>query len=492
MSLNALTIKEAHEGLAHKKFSCTELTQECLDQIERVDKDIQAFLTVCADEALECARRIDDKIAHGGMIGVLEGIPVALKDNLMLFGMRTTAGSKMLDTYKASYTATVVSKLQQCGAVIVGKTNLDEFAMGSSTENSGYWVTRNPWDTERVAGGSSGGSAAAVAADECIYALGSDTGGSIRQPASLCGITGLKPTYGSVSRYGLIAMASSFDQIGPLGKTVEDTALVFDAIRGKDPHDGSSACAPHNVTPTVSTLDRSIRGMKIGIPRDYSSEGMDSDVSAVYETALEEMRRAGAELVDISLPHAPYALSVYYIVMPAEVSSNLARFDGIRYGVQSTKASSLEEVYRFSRVEGLGKEVRRRIILGTYVLAAGYYDAYYKKAQLVRELVRKDFDQAFARVDCIATPTSPVPAFEIGERTSDPLTMYLADIFTVSANIAGIPGLSVPCGFVRRSGRELPVGLQFLGAHFDEQTILRASHYYQQATDWHTRKALLY
>lgn len=492
MSLNGMTIKEAHEGLVHKEFSCAELTQECLDQIERVDKDIQAFLTVCGDEALEHARLIDEKIAHDATIGILEGIPVALKDNLMLFGMRTTAGSRMLDTYKASYTATVVSKLQQCGAIIVGKTNLDEFAMGSSTENSGYWVTRNPWNTSRVAGGSSGGSAAAVAADECMYALGSDTGGSIRQPASLCGITGLKPTYGSVSRYGLIAMASSLDQIGPLGKTVEDVAHVFDAIRGPDRRDGSSAGAPRDIASAASFLDRPIRGMKIGVAKEYVGEGMDGDVHNVYMAALEELRRAGADLVDVSLPHTSYALSVYYIVMPAEVSSNLARFDGIRYGVQSTIATSLEEVYRLSRGQGLGKEARRRIILGTYVLAVGYYDAYYKKAQLVRELVRKDFEQAFAHVDCIATPTSPFPAFEIGEKADDPLAMYLADIFTVSANIAGIPGLSVPCGFVGRQGRELPVGLQLLGRHFDESTILRVGHQYQQISDWHTRKALLY
>lgn len=491
MALNIFTIREAHDALVSKKCSSVELTQDCLDCIDSADKDIQAFLTVFADRALTVARRIDANIFKGGDIGMLEGIPLAVKDNMMVAGERTTAGSKMLDTYRGAYTATVVAALEKVGAVIIGKTNLDEFAMGSSTENSGYWVTRNPWDTSRVAGGSSGGSAAAVAADECIYALGSDTGGSIRQPAALCGVTGLKPTYGAVSRYGLIAMASSLDQIGPLAKTVEDASIVFDAIKGNDARDSSSAGAPSVLERTHDALDRSIKGMRIGIPKEYFIDGMDGEVATCVRDALEELKRLGAELIDISLPHSTYALSSYYIIQPAEVSANLARFDGIRYGAVATEALSLADVYGKSRAQGLGPEVRRRIMLGSYVLASGYYDAYYKQAQKVRMLVRNDFERAFLDVDCIAAPTCPGVAFEIGEKSSDPLQMYLEDIFTVSANMAGIPGLSIPCGFVNRGGKDLPVGLQLFGKHFDESTILRAGHQYQQSTNWHTRKSTI-
>ncbi len=491
MSLNAFTIREAHDALVSKKCSSLELTQECLDRIASVDPSIQAFLTVFSERSLAQASSVDKKIAHGSEIGVLEGIPCALKDNMMVQGERTTAGSKMLDTYRASYNATVVELLESEGSVVVGKTNLDEYAMGSSTENSGYWVTRNPWDTTRVSGGSSGGSAASIAADECIFSLGSDTGGSIRQPASLCGVTGLKPTYGAVSRYGLIAMASSLDQIGPFAKTVEDASIIFDAIKGSDRHDSSSANAPSRAQRTHSSLHQSIKGMKIGVPKEYFIDGMDDGVALAVREALKDFERLGAKLVDISLPHTQYALATYYVIMPAEVSANLARFDGIRYGY-SCDALTLPEVYMKSRSQGLGPEVRRRIMLGSYVLAAGYYDAYYKQAQKVRELVRRDFDEAFLGVDCIVSPTSPIPAFPIGEKSSDPLTMYLADVFTVSANIAGIPALSVPCGFTRKGDKDLPVGLQIFGKHFDEETILRAGHHYQQATDWHTRKSMMY
>ncbi len=489
MSLNQLTIKEAHDGLVQKKFSATELTQSCLDHIAKTEGDIHAFLSVHTEAALASAKEVDEKIAQGIEITPLEGIPVAIKDNMLVEGTITTAASKMLEGYVASYDATVIKKLKSEGAVIVGKTNLDEFAMGTTTENSAFGPTGNPWDTSRVPGGSSGGSAAAVAADDCIYALGSDTGGSIRQPAGMCGIVGLKPTYGTVSRHGLIAMSSSLDQIGPLTKSVEDAALVFDAIKGPDTHDSSSVTA--STQPVHVSIRQSIAGMKIGVPKEYFIEGLDSRIEKSIRQACDALREAGAEIVDISLPYAPYALSVYYIICPAEVSANLSRFDGIRYGRQSKDASNLIETYSRSRQEGLGPEVRRRIMLGSYVLAAGYYDAYYKKALGVRQMVRRDFDNAFRTVDCIVTPTSPTPAFRIGEKNSDPLSLYLEDIFTVSANIAGIPGLVVPAGFIEEEGTSLPVGLQFLGRHFDESTILKAGYAYEQATEWHTCKSPL-
>ncbi len=406
----------------------------------------------------------------------------------MTAGVRTTAGSKILDTYIAPYDAAVVEMLRKEGSICVGKTNLDEFAMGSSTENSAYGATYNPYDLSRVPGGSSGGSAAAVASDECIFALGSDTGGSIRQPASLCSIVGLKPTYGTVSRYGLIAMASSLDQIGPMTKTVEDAAIVFDAIKGSDPRDSSSAVASRE--PVRPHLETPIQGMRIGVPKEYFIDGMDVDVERVVREAIQKLQTLGATIVPVDLPLSKYALAVYYILQPAEVSANMSRFDGIRYGYSAQDASSLADVYRRSRGEGLGQEVQRRIMLGTYVLAAGYYDAYYKKAQAVRTQVRRDFDNAFRQVDCIVTPASPTLPFKVGEKSADPLTMYLADIFTVSANIAGIPGLVVPCGFAQREGASLPIGLQLLGRHFDEATLLRVGHQYEKATEWHIQRPL--
>lgn len=486
--LHTLTLKEAHKGLKEKQFSSRELTESCFNRIEHIEEDVHAFLTLTKEHGLKQASTVDKKIASGEALGPLEGIPVALKDNLLMSDVRTTAASKLLEHYQGTYTATAVQKLLDAGAVVLGKTNLDEFAMGSSTENSAYGPTKNPWDISRVPGGSSGGSAAAVAADECIYSIGSDTGGSIRQPASLCGVVGMKPTYGTVSRYGLIAMASSLDQIGPFAKTVEDAAEIFDTIKGKDSKDASSFACPTGSSRTL--LKEGIKGFKIGVPREYFIDGMDADVANVVNQAIVQLEHLGAEIVEIELPHTQYALSTYYVIMPAEVSANLARFDGIRYGTR-IDAVSLEDVYKKSRAEGLGREVRRRIMLGTYVLAAGYYEAYYKKAQKVRMLVRRDFERAFDTVDCIVTPTSPIPAFSFGEKSDDPLTMYLADIFTVSANIAGIPGLVVPSGFVERNGTSLPVGLQILGRHFDESTILRVGYAYEQATSWHEKKPSL-
>lgn len=488
MYLNRLTIVEAHDGLVKKDFSCIELTQDCLSHTEKVDGELHAFIDVHADQALKSAEAIDKKIAQGQELGLLEGIPVGIKDNMLVAGTITTAGSKMLEKYVASYDATVIEKLKTAGAVIFGKTNMDDAAMGSSTESSFFGPTKNPWDSARVPGGSSGGSAVAVAADECIYSLGSDTGGSIRQPAGFCGVVGLKPTYGAVSRYGLIAMSSSLDQIGPMTKKVEDAAIVFDCIKGSDAHDSSSAFS--QTAEVRSSIRQPIAGMKIGIPKEYFIEGLDPRIEKKIRDACDVLRDAGAEIVDISLPHTTYALAVYYIVMPAEVSANLSRLDGMRYGHRAKDTQDLIETYCRSREEGLGPEVRRRIMLGSYVLAAGYYDAYYKKAQAVRQLVRRDFDNAFRTVDCIITPTSPTTAFSIGEKISDPLTLYLEDILTVSANIAGIPGLVVPAGFVEEGDAKLPVGLQLLGRHFDEATILRVGHTYESSTEWHKQKSL--
>lgn len=489
MEFNHFTLTQAHEGIRTKQFSVRELADACLAQIERVDSKIHAYLDVHADAARARADAIDAQIAHGEDPGPLAGIPFAIKDNMTIEGTRTTAGSKILEHYNASYDATVITKLKEAGAVVLGKTNLDEFAMGTSTENSAFGPTKNPWDHTRVPGGSSGGSAAAVAADECIAALGSDTGGSIRQPAGLCGVVGLKPTYGAVSRYGLIAMASSLDQIGPIAKTVEDAAFIFDAIKGPDKNDSSSARA--SSAPVVPSLALGIKGMKIGVPKEYFIDALDARIEQSIHDALEVLKELGANIVNIELPTTPSALSVYYIIQPAEVSANLARFDGMRYGYRAEDAQNLTEMYCKSRERGLGAEPRRRIMLGTYALASGYYDAYYKKAQLVRELVRRDFANAFRTVDCILTPTSPNPAFRIGEKSSDPLTLYLEDVFTVSANIAGVPGLAVPCGFAQEGDMRLPIGMQFLGRHFDEETILRAGFAFQQARDWHKQKALL-
>lgn len=478
-------IRELHEKLKKKEITALALAEEYLGVIAEKDGELGAFLTVLGDEARKAAVLVDEKIARGEEIDLLEGIPGAIKDNMCMTGTRTTAASKILDNYIAPYDATAVRKLKETGAVVLGKTNMDEFAMGSSTESSAYRKTRNPIDPERVPGGSSGGSAAAVASGEAVFALGSDTGGSIRQPASFCGVVGLKPTYGRVSRSGLLAMASSLDQIGPFTRTVEDAAIVFSRIAGYDPKDVTTAESEGKRFEDFLTGD--IRGLKIGLPKEYFSESLDARVRSVADAAIAKFESLGAEIVEISLPHARYALSTYYIIMPSEVSSNLARFDGIRYGLHVDDraeripgSGTLLETYLDSRAYGFGEEVKRRIMLGTYALSAGYYDAYYKKAQSVRELIRKDFADAFDSVDLIFSPTAPEPAFRFGAKTDDPLKMYLSDIYTVTANLAGVPAVSFPIGTVEEEGRQLPVGGQLMGKWFDEETLLRAADTYEK------------
>ena len=445
-----------------------------------------AFLTVTADQALEQATAAD-RIIASGKCGPLTGIPIALKDVLCTRGIRTTCGSKILGNFIPPYDATVVARLKQEGAVIVGKLNMDEFAMGSSTENSGFHVTHNPWDLSRIPGGSSGGSAAAVAAGLCLGALGSDTGGSIRQPAAHCGVVGIKPTYGRVSRYGLVAYASSLDQIGPLGRSVTDVAHLLNAIAGHDPADSTSA--PKAAPDFSAALGREIQGLRIGIPAEYSaSEGLDPEVSAAVEAAVATLESLGAERVSISLPHTRYAVAVYYVIAPCEASSNLARYDAVKYGLRADGPADLMQMYRFTRSQGFGAEVQRRIIIGTYCLSAGYYDAYYGKASQVRTLIVEDFRKAFAACDVIVCPTAPTPAFKIGEKVDDPLTMYLSDIFTISANLAGVPAMSIPCGF---SASGLPIGMQIIGKHFDEEMIFRVGHRYEQATEFQKRRPVL-
>ena len=460
-------IEKLHGDIASGAISAVRLVEKHLTMIRAGDADVHAFLTLTDAEALGAAQKVDDKVSRGEAIGILEGIPIAVKDNILLAGERATAGSKILDSYKASYDATVVRKLKEAGAAIVGKTNLDEFAMGSSSENSAFGVTRNPRNLERVPGGSSAGSAAAVAAGFVPAALGTDTGGSIRQPASFCGVVGFKPTYGMVSRYGAVAMASSLDQIGPFGATVRDAEIIFDAIRGSDIHDATAMSESHD--------EHAERGnIRIGVPKEYFSEGLDAGVRASIERAVTELKGAGVEIVDISLPSSSYALACYYVIMPAEVSANLARFDGVRYGLHESR-NLLHEEYLASRTNGFGREVRRRIILGTYVLSSGYYDAYYAQAQKVRALIRKEFDEAFTKVDAILTPTAPTVAFPFGEKAEDPLTMYLSDVYTVPVNLAGLPALSVPCGNVEG----MPVGLQLIGKPFDDKFLLALGKKYE-------------
>ena len=475
-----LTAVQARALLDRREISALELLEAHLAQIERLEPTLHAFITVAPELARRQARAADDRLARGEG-DLLTGIPVALKDVLCTVDAPTTAGSRILQGFRSPYDATVVARLRAQDAVFVGKANTDEFAMGSSTENSAYGPTRNPWDPDRVPGGSSGGSAAAVAAGEAIVALGSDTGGSIRQPAGFCGIVGLKPTYGRVSRYGLVAFASSLDQIGPFGRTVADVAMLLQVIAGHDPADSTSVPLP--VPDYRAALTGDIRGLRIGIPVEYRVPGMDQAVERVIEDALALLQELGAELVPVSLPHTEYALATYYIIAPSEASANLARYDGVKYGL-SLPGETLLERYLRTRGEGFGPEVKRRIMLGTYALSAGYYDAYYVKAQKVRTLIKRDFDEAFARVDVIAAPTSPTVAFRLGERTADPLQMYLSDVFTIPANMAGLPAIAVPCGFAHA----LPVSLQFMGRPFDEPTLLRVAHAYEQATDWHTQR----
>jgi len=478
VELHKLTITQAHQGLVKKEFSVLELTKTFLKRIEEVDKKISSFLTVTEDLALLEAKKIDDLISSGKKIPVLAGIPLAVKDNILVEGVRTTCASRILENYIAPYNATAIKKLKELGAIILGKTNMDEFAMGSSTEHSAFSPTKNPYDLTRVAGGSSGGSAAAVAKDLCCYALGSDTGGSIRQPASFCGVVGLKPTYGAVSRYGLVAYASSFDQIGPIAKTAEDAEIIFEAISGKDPLDSTS------VESKVSSFKFQVSSLKIGVPKEYFIEGIDPGVEKVIKTAIKKFEDLGAKIKEISLPHAKYALAAYYLIVTSEASANLARYDGIKYGLSKAKGPDLLGVYLQSRAEGFGSEVKRRIMLGTYALSAGYYDAYYLKAQKIRTLIKEDFEKAFQKVDVIFTPTSPTPAFKLGEKIEDPLLMYLSDIFTVSVNLVGLPAISLPVGFVGRpaspSQGGLPVGLQIIGRPFEENKILEISSIYEK------------
>jgi aspartyl-tRNA(Asn)/glutamyl-tRNA(Gln) amidotransferase subunit A len=479
-----LTIRAAREALDAGDITAVELTERCLARMNAVEPQIHAFLTVTAEQALEQARAAD---AERGRTppAPLRGIPLAIKDVICTHGVPTTCASRLLETFVPPYNATVVQRLHDAGAVIVGKTNCDEFAMGSSNENSGFYPAHNPWDTSRVPGGSSGGSAAAVAASEVPGSLGTDTGGSIRQPAALCGICGMKPTYGRVSRYGLIAYASSLDQIGPLAWTVDDIALMLQCIAGHDPLDGTSV--PHPVPDYRAALTGDIRGLRVGIPNEYFVEGMEPGVEQTTREAIAVLRDLGAEVIEgVSLPHTRYALPCYYIIAPAEASSNLNRYDGVRYGMRVEAESLWDEVER-TRGEGFGPEVRRRIMLGTYALSAGYYDAYYKRAQQVRTLIRRDFEQVFEQVDLLATPTSPTVAFGMGQKMDDPLAMYLSDIFTLTVNLAGLPGLVVPCGM----SDNLPVGLQLIGKPFDETTLLRVGDAYQRTTDWHTRRPAL-
>jgi len=477
MDLSNLTIKQIHELLVKRELSVMELTRHFLENIRERDKKIHAFLSVFEERAASEAERIQKKILRDEPIGVLAGIPCSIKDNILVKGEIVTAGSKMLENYLAPYDATVVNKLQQEEAIILGKTNLDEFAMGSSTENSAFGPTKNPLDLERVPGGSSGGAAASVAAGFCQFALGSDTGGSIRQPASFCGVVGFKPTYGAVSRFGLMAMASSLDQIGPFAKNVEDAALVFDAVSGRDEFDSTSL----DVGPTLPELGRGVENLRVGAPSEYFGEGIDQKVEKAVKAAIKTFEKLGAKIEDVSLPHSRYALACYYIIQPAEVSANLARYDGIKYGFskiknQKSKIKNLLDLYLKTREEGFGDEVRRRIMLGTYILSAGYYDAYYLKAQKVRRLIKEDFDKVFKKVDVLLTPTSPALPFKFGERAKDPLSMYLADIYTVSVNLAGVPAVSIPCAAINN----LPVGLQIIGRHFGEAAVLRAAYAYEQ------------
>jgi aspartyl-tRNA(Asn)/glutamyl-tRNA(Gln) amidotransferase subunit A len=467
---NYLTIDAVRSEIQGRKTSPFMLVEHYYEKIQRDDPKIGAYLTLCKERAMEKANEIDALTAKGEALPALAGVPVAIKDVMVTQGVRTTAGSRMLENFIPPYDCTAVARMEAAGAIVLGKVNCDEFAMGSSNENSAFRPAHNPRDLSRVPGGSSGGSAAAVAADMAVAALGSDTGGSIRQPAAFCGVVGLMPTYGRVSRYGLIAFASSLDHIGPITKTVKDAAIILGVIAGRDPMDATSADVP--VPDYVAEMQKPVRGLRIGVAKEYFAEGLDAEVKSAVEDAIQKLALAGCEIVPVSLPHTKYAVPVYYIIATAEASSNLARFDGVRYGFRAEGAKTLAEVYRRTRDEGFGAEVKRRIMLGTYVLSAGYYDAYYLKAQKVRALIAQDFTEAFKQVDAIVTPTCPTAAFKLGEKVDDPLAMYLADIYTVTADLAGIPGISVPCG---KTKEKLPIGLQVLGKHFDEGTVLRVA-----------------
>jgi aspartyl-tRNA(Asn)/glutamyl-tRNA(Gln) amidotransferase subunit A len=480
--LTALTAHELGARYRSGVATPTQVVTEYLTRIEHLDPQVRAFLTVTRDGALREAARADARFAEGAPCGPLDGVPVALKDVLCTRGVRTTCGSRILEGFVPPYDATVVARLRAAGAVVLGKLNMDEFAMGSSTEHSAFFTTRNPWDLARVPGGSSGGASAAVAADLAALSLGTDTGGSIRQPAAFCGVLGMKPTYGRVSRYGLIAFASSLDQVGPFARDVEDAALILEVIAGADPMDSTAVDVP--VPPYRAALGHGVEGLRIGVPAEYFIDGMDPEVERAVREAIGTLEKLGARPEAVSLPHTEYGLAAYYVIAPAEASSNLARYDGVKYGLRAAGGRDLIDMYSKTRAAGFGAEVKRRVMLGTYVLSAGYYDAYYGQAQKVRTLVRRDFEQAFARVDLIVAPTTPGVAFKMGEK-EDPLQMYLNDIFTIPVNLAGLPGLSIPAGFTQTG---LPIGLQLIGRAFDEATLLRAAHAYQQVTSWHTRK----
>ncbi len=484
MELYELTIHELHDMLRKGEATSKAVTEAVLGRIKAVDKKVSAYITVTEDIARKQAEEADKRFAAKKSGSPLLGIPIAVKDNMCAEGIKTTCGSKILGNFVPPYDATVVRKLKQAGYVLCGKPNMDEFAMGSSTENSGFFITKNPWDLARIPGGSSGGSAAAVAAGECIGALGSDTGGSIRQPAACCGVVGLKPTYGRVSRFGLVAFASSLDQIGPITRDVTDAALLLNVIAGHDPKDSTSADIA--VPDFTKVLKKDVKGLKVGIPKEYFIEGMDPEVERAVRDAVKTLEGLGAKAVEVSLPHTAYAVATYYILATSEASSNLARYDGVKYGFRTQNPKDLMDMYVKTRSQGFGPEVKRRIMLGTYALSAGYYEAYYKKGQQVRTLIKRDFDEAFKSVDVIATPTAPTAAFKIGEKSADPLQMYLSDIFTISVNLAGIPGISIPCGFTKDN---LPIGLQLLGRHFDEEKILHFAYAYEQAMEWHKKRA---
>lgn len=495
--LNELTLSQSARGLAEKKFSAEELLEACIARRNKVEPKLSAFLSTTDTLARETAKLVDARRQHGDKLAPLAGLPIAIKDNFNVRGTETTCGSKILKKYVSPYDATSIARLRTAGAILFGKTNLDEFAMGSSTENSAFGVTHNPWDLDRVPGGSSGGSAAAVAADECLAALGSDTGGSIRQPAALTNTTGLKPTYGRISRYGVLALASSLDVVGTLTKSVEDAALLLETMAGQDPMD---ATCHGEFPPSYTDLlnIKNLKGLKIGLPKEYFGAGLDPAIADAVHAAAKEFEKLGATVTEVSLPHSKYALSTYYVLLPCEASANLARYDGIRYGHSvtrdakatkngSTKQDTLLDVYLKSRAQGFGPEPTRRIMLGTYALSKGYYDQYYRKALKVRTLVRRDFLEAFKKVNVLLTPTTPTPAFKIGEKSADPLAMYLSDIMTVAINVAGVPAMSLPCGFVNN----LPVGMQLITEDLNEEVLFQVGHAYQQATDWHTKKPSL-
>ena len=477
------TIKETAELIEKREASPVELAELFLERISAEDGKINSYITVWEKAAVEAARKAEKQISEGNYLGPLHGVPIALKDIFVTKNSRTTCGSKMLRDFVAPYNSTVAEKLLASGSVILGKNNMDEFAMGSSNETSYFGPVKNPWDTDRVPGGSSGGSAAATAANLCVASVGTDTGGSIRQPGSLCGVVGMKPTYGRVSRFGMIAFASSLDQAGPIAKTVEDAAIILSSIAGYDPLDSTSVNLP--TTDYASALSTDIKGLRVGIPKEYFVSGMDPEVEKSVREAITKLETLGAEIVEISLPHSRYAVSTYYIIAPSEASSNLARYDGVRYTYRCENTETLRDLFFRSRSEGFGDEVKRRIMLGTYALSTGYYDAYYLKAQKARTLIIRDFEDAWEKVDVIASATSPETAFGIGEKTDDPLKMYLSDVLTIPCNIAGLPGISVPCGF---SSEKLPIGLQIMGKTFDEQTVLNAAYAYEQSTKWYEKE----